>query len=336
MTVAAAGTSLGAPRLARGLSTTYHPGSQVWVPVVEAAAGSQLTNGAAKKKVAHWRRGVVEVRVLGRALERRREVVGERLAAWGCAIDRSAVLPHCYCIWHQARTCSLIHSSRSRAQRLPRSPPRCCPQAVHKQPDGEPLLDVRTEEGQQVDGLPASDCFLQVMIARGRAAAARACGGRPGGARCVVAPARRLCLSCLLTTLSTLSCPTTSSSLRPPARTSATTPWTTWSSRTFCTNRGEAFGGLRLAAGPWRLCNGSGAGRMRAGRWSSGCVAGADAAPCMPAVVVRCQRAGATHASRRHRRCPPRRLLPPLPAASCTPCACATPWTPSTPTAGTS
>ncbi|PSC74954.1 Myosin-J heavy chain isoform A [Micractinium conductrix] len=93
MTVAAAGTSLGAPRLARGLSTTYHPGSQVWVPVVEAAAGSQLTNGAAKKKVAHWRRGVVE--------------------------------------------------------------------AVHKQPDGEPLLDVRTEEGQQVDGLPASDCFLQ-------------------------------------------------------------------------------------------------------------------------------------------------------------------------------
>ncbi|EFN53725.1 hypothetical protein CHLNCDRAFT_25512 [Chlorella variabilis] len=41
-----------------------------------------------------------------------------------------------------------------------RAPP-CAPQAVHKQPGGEPLLDVVTEEGQEVAGLPAGDCCLQ-------------------------------------------------------------------------------------------------------------------------------------------------------------------------------
>lgn len=35
-------------------------------------------------------------------------------------------------------------------------------QAVHKQADGEPLVDVVTEEGQELAGLPAGDCCLQV------------------------------------------------------------------------------------------------------------------------------------------------------------------------------
>ncbi len=35
-------------------------------------------------------------------------------------------------------------------------------QAVHKQADGEPLVDVVTDEGQEVAGLPAGDCCLQV------------------------------------------------------------------------------------------------------------------------------------------------------------------------------
>lgn len=38
-------------------------------------------------------------------------------------------------------------------------------QVVHKQPHGEPLLDVQTEEGQQITGLLASECCLQVQTA---------------------------------------------------------------------------------------------------------------------------------------------------------------------------
>jgi hypothetical protein len=37
-------------------------------------------------------------------------------------------------------------------------------QVVHKQPSGEPLLDVRTEDGQELAGLPASECCLQVGL----------------------------------------------------------------------------------------------------------------------------------------------------------------------------
>ncbi|KAL4419268.1 hypothetical protein ABPG77_004826 [Micractinium sp. CCAP 211/92] len=75
--------------LQRGLSATFHAGSQVWVPV-EAPGRSSAKD---KRRVVHWRRGVV--------------------------------------------------------------------QAVHKQADGEPLVDVVTEEGQEVAGLPAGDCCLQ-------------------------------------------------------------------------------------------------------------------------------------------------------------------------------
>lgn len=38
-------------------------------------------------------------------------------------------------------------------------------QAVYKQADGETLVDVVTEEGQELAGLPASDCCLQVRRA---------------------------------------------------------------------------------------------------------------------------------------------------------------------------
>ena len=36
-------------------------------------------------------------------------------------------------------------------------------QVVHKQPS-EPLLDVRTEDGQELAGLPVSECCLQVGL----------------------------------------------------------------------------------------------------------------------------------------------------------------------------
>lgn len=37
---------------------------------------------------------------------------------------------------------------------------------LHQQPTGELLLDVRTEAGQQLEGLPAADCCLQVRTSR--------------------------------------------------------------------------------------------------------------------------------------------------------------------------
>lgn len=36
------------------------------------------------------------------------------------------------------------------------------PQVLHHQPTGELVLDVRTEQGQQLEGLLAADCCLQV------------------------------------------------------------------------------------------------------------------------------------------------------------------------------
>lgn len=36
-------------------------------------------------------------------------------------------------------------------------------QVLHQQPTGELLLDVRTEAGQELEGLPAADCCLQVQ-----------------------------------------------------------------------------------------------------------------------------------------------------------------------------
>ncbi|KAL4420012.1 hypothetical protein ABPG75_007110 [Micractinium tetrahymenae] len=88
MTVQSSSTSASGG-LQRGLSATFHAGSQVWVPV-EAAA---RTGANDKRRAVHWRRGVVQV--------------------------------------------------------------------VHKQADGEPLVDVMTEEGQELAGLPAGDCCLQ-------------------------------------------------------------------------------------------------------------------------------------------------------------------------------
>ncbi|KAI3425379.1 hypothetical protein D9Q98_009143 [Chlorella vulgaris] len=81
-----------AVELQRGLSATYHPGSQVWVPVVETVSGA-TADGTNKRQVTHWRRAVV--------------------------------------------------------------------QGVHKQPSGEPLLDVVTEDEQEMAGLPAGSCCLQ-------------------------------------------------------------------------------------------------------------------------------------------------------------------------------
>jgi hypothetical protein len=46
--------------LQRGLSATYHEGSQVWVPVVETVSGA-TADGTNKRKVKHWRRGIVQV-----------------------------------------------------------------------------------------------------------------------------------------------------------------------------------------------------------------------------------------------------------------------------------
>ena len=43
--------------------------------------------------------------------------------------------------------------------------PPTLPQAVHKQVASEPLLDVLTEEGRHLAGLPAGDCCLQVREA---------------------------------------------------------------------------------------------------------------------------------------------------------------------------
>lgn len=47
--------------LQRGLSATFHEGSQVWVPVVQTVNGA-TADGTNKRKVKHWRRGVVQVR----------------------------------------------------------------------------------------------------------------------------------------------------------------------------------------------------------------------------------------------------------------------------------
>ncbi len=46
-----------------GLSAAFHEGSQVWVPVVE-TVNSLTADGSNKRRVTHWRRGVVQVRHL--------------------------------------------------------------------------------------------------------------------------------------------------------------------------------------------------------------------------------------------------------------------------------
>lgn len=63
--------------------------------------------------------------------------------------------------------CLLLAVPRGAGFHRGSAPPLCTAhslllQAVHKQPSGEALLDVRTEEGQELEGLPASECCLQV------------------------------------------------------------------------------------------------------------------------------------------------------------------------------
>jgi hypothetical protein len=55
------------PALKRGLSAiAFHEGSQVWVPVLE-TVNSATADGASRRRVAHWRRAVVQVRRRGGA-----------------------------------------------------------------------------------------------------------------------------------------------------------------------------------------------------------------------------------------------------------------------------
>lgn len=53
-------TSTGSSSLQRGLSATFHSGSQVWVPVEVVGRASAKD----KRRTVHWRRGVVQVRWL--------------------------------------------------------------------------------------------------------------------------------------------------------------------------------------------------------------------------------------------------------------------------------
>jgi hypothetical protein len=148
-----------AVELQRGLSATYHPGSQVWVPVVETVSGA-TADGTNKRQVTHWRRAVVQVQSQG------------RLGHVACCLDlgrRSSYKFQCVSPWHAASSAVGLHQVL-KTPSVPATdlqlPPHNCPlppaQGVHKQPSGEPLLDVVTEDEQEMAGLPAGSCCLQV------------------------------------------------------------------------------------------------------------------------------------------------------------------------------
>lgn len=72
--------------LQRGLSATFHAGSQVWVPV-EAPGRSSAKD---KRRMVHWRRGVVQVQC----------VVVEQVATF---------LGRCSSVWAYAGLCRPFH-----------------------------------------------------------------------------------------------------------------------------------------------------------------------------------------------------------------------------------
>lgn len=138
----------------RSDSAVFHAGSQVWVPI-ETVAG--LAPDGSKKKQRTWQRGVVEVSCFGRSVPICCwAAVG--LPLWYCSC---AVRPQTNCCTCQPRPlgaswCGVCKSASS----IPTGTNAL--QVVHQQPTGELLLEVRTEQGQQLEGLPAADCCLQV------------------------------------------------------------------------------------------------------------------------------------------------------------------------------